>query len=106
MLIFLVRDVTNRVSNDIPLKKEKEKKERIVVFMLAARRAVAFTIETSFQQAVFEGDSESVIKSLRGSGMENSLGGHIIKDILFYANSLQIFFSSHLLGKVMLLYTP
>ena len=59
--------------------------------MLAARRAVAFAIVTSFQQVVFEGDSESIIKSLRGSGMENSLDGHIIKDILSYTNSLQSF---------------
>ena len=36
---------------------------------------------------VCEGDSESMVNSLRGSGMENSWGGHIIKDILSQSNS-------------------
>ena len=36
---------------------------------------------------VCEGDSESVVNSLRGSGMENSQGGHLIKDIKSQSNS-------------------
>ena len=36
---------------------------------------------------VCEGDSESVVNSLRGPGMENSQGGHLIKDIKSQSNS-------------------
>ena len=36
---------------------------------------------------VCEGDFELVVNSLRGLGMENSWGGHIIKDILSQSNS-------------------
>ena len=49
---------------------------------------------------VCEGDSESVVNSLRGPGMENSQGGHLIKDIKSQSNSfLSIFFA---VGKAML----
>ncbi|XP_050290308.1 uncharacterized protein LOC126728547 [Quercus robur] len=65
------------------------------VELLTARRAVTFCIETGFQNSIFEGDSELVIKSLRGKGLVNSQDGHIIKDILSYANSLQSFSFSH-----------
>ena len=37
---------------------------------------------------VCEGDSESVVNSLRGPGMENSQGGHLIKDIKSQSNSI------------------
>jgi len=40
--------------------------------LLAARRAVRFTLEVGFQQSIFEGDSESVINSLCGPHMLNS----------------------------------
>ena len=38
-------------------------------------------------QVVCEGDSEIVINSLRGPGMENSQGGHLIMDIKSKSNS-------------------
>ena len=53
-----------------------------ILELLTAWRVVKFTAEL-----VCEGDSESVVNSLRGSGMENSWGGHIIKDILSQSNS-------------------
>ena len=58
-----------------------------ILELLAARRAVKFTAELDYAQLVCEGDSESMVNSLRGSGMENSWGGHIIKDILSQSNS-------------------
>ena len=69
---------------------EKIKKPHSVqtVELLAARRAVKFRIEIGFRHAIFEGDSEVVIKSIQGNSMLNSLDGHLIKDILSYANSL------------------
>ena len=39
--------------------------------LLAARRAVQFTIEMGFRLSSFEGDSETVINSLIKGGMEN-----------------------------------
>ena len=65
------------------------------VELLAARRAITFCIETGFQNSIFEGDSKLVIKLLRGMGLVKSQDGHIIKDILSYANSLQSFSFSH-----------
>lgn len=61
------------------------------VELLAARRAVTFYIETSFQNSIFEGNSELLIKSLQGKGLVNSQDGHIIQDILSYVNLLQSF---------------
>ena len=58
-----------------------------ILELLAARRAVKFTAELGYAQLVCEGDSESVVNSLRGSDMENSWGGHIIKEILSQLNS-------------------
>ena len=46
-----------------------------ILELLAARRAINFTAESGYAQLVCEGDSESVVNSLRGSGMENSWGG-------------------------------
>ena len=58
-----------------------------ILELLAARRAVKYTTELGYAQLVCEGDSESVVNSLRGSGMESSWGGHIIKEILSQSNS-------------------
>ena len=55
-----------------------------ILKLLAARRAVNFTTESGHAQFVCEGDSESVVNSLRGSGMENSWGG--ISSRIFYLN--------------------
>ena len=43
-----------------------------ILELLTARRAVTFAAESGHEQVVCEGDSELVINSLRGSGMENS----------------------------------
>ena len=43
-----------------------------ILELLAARRAVTFTAESDHVQVICEGDSELVINSLRGPGMENS----------------------------------
>ena len=43
-----------------------------ILELLAARHAVIFTAESGHAQVVCEGDSESVVNSLRGFGMENS----------------------------------
>ena len=52
-----------------------------VLELLATKRAVCFSLETSFINSVLEGGSESMIRSLRFGGWENSQGGHLIKDI-------------------------
>ena len=59
---------------------EKIQKPHLVqsVELLAVGRAFTFCIETGFQNSIFEGDSELVIKSLRGKGLVNSQDGHII----------------------------
>ena len=59
-----------------------------ILELLAARRTVSFTAESGYDKFVCEGDSESVVNSLRRSGMENSRGGHLIKDIVSLSNSL------------------
>jgi len=56
--------------------------------LLAARRAISFTMATCFTSTIFKGDFEWVVKSLQRRGMEHSQGGHLIKDIWSYANSL------------------
>lgn len=75
---------------------EKSKKPSFVeaLELLAARRAMSFTLELGFSNCTFEGDSKLVVKSLQGKGTENSQEGHIIKDILYYVNSLRSFFFS------------
>ena len=60
-----------------------------ILELLVARRAVTFTAESSHAQCVCEGNSESVANSIRGSGMENSRGEHLIKDIISHSNSFQ-----------------
>lgn len=51
------------------------------VELLAARCAVAFSLEVGFRNSVFEDSSASIIKTLQDRNMPNSQGGHIIKDI-------------------------
>ena len=58
-----------------------------ILELLTARRAVSFTAKSGFDQFICEGDSESVVNSLRRTGMENSRGGHLIKDIAYLSNS-------------------
>ena len=58
-----------------------------ILELLAARHAVTFAAKSGHVQVVCEGDSELVINSLRGPGMENSQGGHLIMDIKSKSNS-------------------
>ena len=58
-----------------------------ILELLAVRRAVTFPVESGHVQVVCEGDSKLVINSLRGPGMENSQGGHLIMDIKSKLNS-------------------
>ena len=67
-----------------------------ILELLAAQRAVSFTAESSHDQFVCNGDFESVVNSLRGSGMENSRGGHLIKDIVSLSNSFLSISFAHL----------
>ncbi|KAL0006445.1 hypothetical protein SO802_014006 [Lithocarpus litseifolius] len=39
-----------------------------ILELLATKRAMIFTVETGFHQAVIKGDVESIIKSLHGGG--------------------------------------
>ena len=65
-----------------------------ILELLATKRAVTFAAEFGHVQVICEGDSEIVINSLRGPGMENSQGGYLILDIKSKPNSfLSIFFS-------------
>ena len=57
-----------------------------ILELLATQQAITFTTESSHAQCVCEGDSESVVNSVKGSGMENSWGGHLIKDIISHSN--------------------
>lgn len=66
-----------------------------ILELLAARQAVKFTTELGYAQFVREGESESTINLLRGKGMENSQGGHLIKDIMSQSNSFQSISFAH-----------
>lgn len=58
-----------------------------ILELLVAKLVVNFTLEIGFNKSVIEGDSKSVIHSLRHGCMENSQGGHLIKDISIIVNS-------------------
>ena len=47
---------------------------------MAARRAMIFTDELGLRQAIFEGDSELVVKALLGDFPDQSSIGHTVKD--------------------------
>ena len=86
-LRVVIHNTEGQVMAALPEKIKKPHSVQIVE-LLATRRAVKFSIETGFCHAIFEGDSEVIIKSIQGNSMLNSLDGHLIKDILSYANSL------------------
>ena len=48
---------------------------------LATQRAVQFMLELGFQQSVFEGDLEVIIKALDNGKFSLASVGHIVKDI-------------------------
>ena len=98
---------TLKVQSWLPYRKKIKKPSSVVALeLLAARRAMSFVLEANFHQSSFEGDSETVIQSLCGDGLKNSYVGHIIRDTLSYANSLQVSLSLMLLGKIMQLHMP
>ena len=76
---------------------EKIKKPPSVMALelLAARRAAILVSEIGFQQSCFKGDSEVVVKSLGGCGMEKFAVGHILKDTLSYVSLLKNYSFSH-----------
>ena len=47
---------------------------------MAARRVMIFMEELGLRKAIFEGDSETVVKALAGDYPDRSCIGHIIKD--------------------------
>ena len=47
---------------------------------MAARRAMIFMEELGLHRAIFEGDSETLVKALAGECPDRSCIGHIIKD--------------------------
>ena len=55
----------------------------------AARRVVQFMLELGFQQSVFEGDSEVIIKALDNGNFSLASVGHIVKDIRSILSLLQ-----------------
>ena len=63
--------------------------------LLAARRAAIFVHEVGLQDSIMEGNSETVINSLRKGDMFQSAYGHLIKDTLSYVHSLRSFSFSH-----------
>ena len=66
-----------------------------VLEVLAARRAVQFTLELGFAHAIFEGDAEIVTKTLaEGNSSLHSIG-HIVKDIESISGLLQTKSFSH-----------
>ena len=76
---------------------EKIKKPPIVEILelLAAKRAVLFSLETGTMKSVIEGDAETVIRALQYGGWERAQGGHLIKDISAIKNSFQSISFSH-----------
>ena len=57
---------------------------------MTARRAMIFMKELGLRRAIFEGDSELVVKALIGDCPDQSSIGHIVKD----CKSLMDFFSN------------
>ena len=53
---------------------------------LAARRATEFSLEIGIDQVIIEGDSEVIYKDLIDPGPSLALHGHLICDILQFAN--------------------
>ncbi|XP_050248727.1 uncharacterized protein LOC126695980 [Quercus robur] len=63
--------------------------------ILAARRATIFVNEVGLHESILEGDSETIIKSFQKGDMFQSAYGHLLKDTMFYVNSLRRYGFSH-----------
>ena len=66
-----------------------------VLEVLAARRAMIFMEELGLRQAIFEGDSELVVKALVGDVSVWSSIGHIVKDCKSLMGLFQTYTFSH-----------
>ena len=51
-----------------------------ILEVLVAQRAVHFILELGFEQSIFEGDSEVIIKALADGNFSIPSIGHMIKD--------------------------
>lgn len=56
----------------------------------AKRLAIEFSIEAGFSELVIEGDSLNVMRAISASTANNSLLGHIYKDICCYISGLRV----------------
>ena len=56
-----------------------------VLEAMAARRAMIFTEELGLPRAIFEGDSELVVKALLGDYSNWSCIGHMVKDCMVFS---------------------
>ena len=66
-----------------------------ILEILAARRAIQFTVELCFHHATFEGDAEGVIKALSLGSFPIAASDHIIKDCKSIASSLRAYSLSY-----------
>ncbi|XP_075674727.1 uncharacterized protein LOC142643889 [Castanea sativa] len=66
-----------------------------VLKAMAARRAMIFMEELGLRQAIFEGDSEIVVKALLGDCLDWSSIWHIVKDCKSLMGSFQTCSFSH-----------
>nr|XP_023900880.1 uncharacterized protein LOC112012720 [Quercus suber] len=66
-----------------------------ILEILAARRAIQFTVELGFHHATFEGDVEGVIKALSLGSFPITTTGHLVKDCKSIAGSLRAYSFSH-----------
>lgn len=69
----------------------------VLLETLAARRAVLFIHGLGFRGSIFEGDSTISINVLCHNKFLQSSLGHIIKETLYHASSLQSLFFYHTL---------
>ena len=62
---------------------------------VAARCAAIFVHEVGLHESILEGDSKNVIKSFQKGDMFQFAYGHLLKDTMFYVNSLRSYSFSH-----------
>ena len=67
----------------------------VVLETIVERRAVTFLQEISLGSSIFEGDSETSILAIKNQCFHHPLVGHLIKDVMSLASSLQYFSFSH-----------
>ncbi|XP_075665989.1 uncharacterized protein LOC142635792 [Castanea sativa] len=67
----------------------------IEVEALACQRAIIFARELGLREVVFEGDFETLIKSLNSESISFSRFGHMVDDSCATASSLRSYFFSH-----------